>query len=65
MLVYNGKAPCSGLNKNALHRSIGSGTIRTCAFVGVGLAFLEEVHNYWVGFEVSVCLLLLPSGIQM
>ena len=33
---------CGGLNKNSPHRSIGSGTIRRCGFVGVGVPLLEE-----------------------
>ena len=31
------------LNAIGLHRPIGSGTIRTCGFVEVGMALLEEV----------------------
>jgi hypothetical protein len=32
----------------------GSGTIRRCGLVGVGVALLEEEHLYGGGFEVSV-----------
>jgi hypothetical protein len=48
----------------------GSGTIRRCGFVGVGVALLEEVCHCGMGFEVSYAqailsvvysLLLLPS----
>lgn len=34
--------------------SKGSGTIRTCAFMRVGVALLKEVHHCGVAFEVSV-----------
>jgi hypothetical protein len=40
--------PCDGLNETDPHRLIGSGTVRGCGLVGVGVALLEE------GFEVSV-----------
>jgi hypothetical protein len=30
-----------------------SGTIRRCGLVGVGVAFLEEIRHWGVGFEVS------------
>ena len=41
------------LDKNNPRRFIGSGTIRRCVLVGVGVALLEEVYHYGVGFEVS------------
>ena len=34
-----------GLNKNSSYRPIGRGVTRRCGFVGVGLAFLEEVYH--------------------
>jgi hypothetical protein len=34
-----------GLNKNGSYRPIGRGVTRRCGFVGVGLAFLEEVYH--------------------
>ena len=41
---------CGGLNRNGLHKlmclnvwPIGSGTIRRCSLVGVGMTLLEEV----------------------
>lgn len=46
---------CSGLNRNGPHRlvclnswPIGSGPVRRCGHVGVGMAFLEELcHLEW------------------
>jgi hypothetical protein len=44
---------CSGLNRYGLHRfmclkclAIGSGTIRRCDLIGVGMAFLEKVCHW-------------------
>ena len=34
---------CGGLDKNGPHRAIGSGTIRRCGLVEVGVALLEKV----------------------
>jgi hypothetical protein len=33
---------CGSLNTNGRCRSIGSGTIRRCGFIGEGVALLEE-----------------------
>ena len=51
---------CGGLNRKGPYKLIdlnawspGSGTIRRCDFVGVGLALVEEVCHCGVGFEVS------------
>jgi hypothetical protein len=39
---------CGGSNKNGFHRLIGSGTIRRCGLVGVGVALLKKVcHWRW------------------
>ena len=39
---------CGGLNKNGPYRPVGSGTIRRCGLVGIGVALLEEVcHRGW------------------
>jgi hypothetical protein len=35
------------------HGLIGTGTIRRCGLVRVGVALLVEVHELGVGFEVS------------
>jgi hypothetical protein len=42
---------CGGLNRNGPHRLIylntwhrGSGTVRRCGLIGVGVAFLEVYH---------------------
>ena len=44
---------CGGLNKNGSHRLTGSGTIRKCVLVRVGVALLEEVYHWqWtLGFQ--------------
>jgi hypothetical protein len=34
---------CGGLNENGPLRPIGSGTIRMCGLIGIGVALLEEV----------------------
>ena len=34
---------CAGLSKNGPHRPIGSGTIKRCGLIEVGVAWLEEV----------------------
>ena len=41
------------MNKNGVHRSIGSGTIRRYALVRIDVSLLEEVWHCGVGFEVS------------
>ena len=35
---------CSSLNK-VRHHNLGSGTIRRCGFVGLGMTLLEEVYH--------------------
>jgi hypothetical protein len=51
--------PCGGLSRYSPHRllclnawPIGSGTIKKCCLVEVGVTFLGEMCH-WVGFEVS------------
>ena len=44
---------CGSLNVDPSHKLIGCDNIRRCGFVGVGMAFLEEVCHCRVGFEVS------------
>ena len=41
------------LNVIGPYNLIGSGAIRRCGFVGVGVALLEEVCHCGAGFEVS------------
>ena len=50
IIAENTDVWCDGLNRNSLHRvmclhawPIGSGTIRKCGLIGVGMALLEEV----------------------
>lgn len=39
------------MNQNGTNRSIGSGSIRSCGFVGVGVALLDEMyHSVGVGW---------------
>ena len=40
------------MNVTGPHKLIGSGTIRRCGFLGVGVALLEEVYAVGTGFEV-------------
>ena len=50
---------CGGLNRCGPHRfmclnacHIGSGTIRRCDLIGVGMALLEKICPCGVGFEL-------------
>lgn len=36
---------CGGLNKNSHHGFIGSGTLRRCSLVGVGVFLSEELGH--------------------
>lgn len=62
------------MNKNGAHSPSGSGTIRSCGLVGVGVALLEEVCPLVGGgadFEVSeaqpgvLALFLLPADLDV
>lgn len=44
---------CGVLNENGSFRLIGSGTIKRCGLIGVGVAWLEEVCHEVVDLEVS------------
>ena len=59
---------CDGLNRYGIHRficlnawSIESGTIRRCGFVGVGVALLEEMCHWGVGFWGLIYAQATPS----
>lgn len=39
------ETPCGSFTVISLHNLIGSGIIRRCGFVGVGMALLEEVYH--------------------
>jgi hypothetical protein len=45
------RSHCGSLNRNGPHRPIGSGTIRRCGFLGVGVDLWEEVYFYGMGFD--------------
>ena len=44
---------CASLNVIGSHKSIGSGTIRKCGFVGVGMALLQKCVTVGAGFGIS------------
>ena len=44
---FNVKTYCGGLNVIGPHKLIGSGGIRMCGLVGVGVALLKEVCHTW------------------
>lgn len=54
----------SGLNKDGQHWSKGSGTIRMCGLVGVGMALLEEVHFVSQEFLHVLMIILFFSSKQ-
>lgn len=65
------EAQCDSWNVIGSHNHIGSGTIRSCIFVGVGMALLEEVCHCEDGLWGFVCSeyhlnvtveFLLPAG---
>jgi hypothetical protein len=57
---YLGLGGCCGLNKNGSHRPIGSGTLRRCGLMGVGVALLEEVCHWGWALRFQI---LKPSPV--
>ena len=55
---------CGGLNVIGAHEFIGSGTIRRCSFVGVGMTLLEQV-SLWGWAQDTKHLSRLPVACKM
>jgi len=49
------------LDKNGPHRATGTGTLKRCDLVGVGVALFEELCHWGVGFDAQGGILFLLS----